>query len=598
MINAYRLSFFKRYFSFRSIILILIFLLLLSVIFLVFVQKYQEKAMASSSMEQEELEEQNNKLETFQKEFCGVDTESNSNQYIIEYVLPQACEMPLGIAVDNAENKIWYVSTKKGILGSYDIEEDRFNQEQQIPQWKSRESPREFSQVWDIEIDNRKGRGGDVWFTDEKQNAIWRYIKSSKTFEKYNIPGKSDSFGTIYPVSIKFDPNKENIIYVIGTYSPSLWVADITEMKNGTSDGISQIPIPIEEGFKGIDPVYITTGSIAFDNKRDAIWISVLSYAAQKGQIFKYDLDTKSFDVFDLPAEEQVNSPWGLVVDDGYNNGDLWITNAGTSIFYKLDPDDNNNDIVKFVTSKTSSRIFGDVNTINNNSNISSIYKNSYTLPSWIKKSNDGSIWFNEQQGNKIAKFDPSNMKLIEYWIPTQNSLWGVCSNYDNSSSNKQTCGIANVLQFSIGQDRNDGNGIDEQIWFTEWSENKIGKLEADDENLPFSVNIYKSDKDSTVERGESEKIKFRIKAAELPLPSSLDNIRMIASGTFTSTGDLGNSTGYFSEELISMEAGEEQEVSFVLTPSTDLKPGDYSLMIGAENDSVSYSRAVKIRII
>jgi virginiamycin B lyase len=598
MINAYRLSFFKRYFSFRSIILILIFLLLLSVIFLVFVQKYQEKAMASSSMEQEELEEQNNKLETFQKEFCGVDTESHSNQYITEYVLPQACEMPLGVAVDNAENKIWYVSTKKGILGSYDIEEDRFNQEQQIPQWKSRESPREFSQVWDIEIDNRKGRGGDVWFTDEKQNAIWRYIKSSKTFEKYNIPGKSDSFGTIYPVSIKFDSNKKNIIYLIGTYSPSLWVADLTEMKNGTSDGISQIPIPIEEGFKGIDPVYITTGSIAFDNKRDAIWISVLSYAAQKGQIFKYDLDTKSFDVFDLPAEEQVNSPWGLVVDDGYNNGDLWITNAGTSIFYKLDPDDNNNDIVKFVTSKTSSRIFGDVNTINNNSNISSIYKNSYTLPSWIKKSNDGSIWFNEQQGNKIAKFDPSNMKLIEYWIPTQNSLWGVCSNYDNSSSNKQTCGIANVLQFSIGQDRNDGNGIDEQIWFTEWSENKIGKLEADDENLPFSVNIYKSDKDSTVERGESEKIKFRIKAAELPLPSSLDNIRMIASGTFTSTGDLGNSTGYFSEELISMEAGEEQEVSFVLTPSTDLKPGDYSLMIGAENDSVSYSRAVKIRII
>ncbi len=586
-------------------------------------QEYHENAMASSSlssMKEEEgggrRERQNNdKLETFQKGFCGLDAKPNHNQYVIEYVLPQACEMPLGIAVDDAENKVWYVSTKKGLLGSYDIEEEKFDKELVIPEWKSRESAREFSQVWDIEIDDRrKGEGEetDVWFTDEKQNAIWRYIQSSKTFEKYNIPGKSDSFGTSYPISIEFDPNNKNIIYFVGTYSPSLWIADISEMKNGTSDGISQIPIPIDKGFKGIDPFYITAGLIAFDNKRDAIWISVLSYAAQKGQIFKYNLDTESFDVYDLTDEEEqwVSSPWGLVVDDvHHHDGDLWITNPGTSIFYKLDPDgnDNNNNIVKFVTSKTSPRIFGDINTINSNSNISSIYKNSYTQPSLIKKSNDGSLWFNEQQGNKIAKFDPSNMKLIEYWIPTQNRLWGICSNYDNNSNNsnsnnsnisdisKKTCGIANVLQFSTGKDR-DG---DDQIWFTEWSQNKIGKLEADnDKNLPFSIDIYKSDKDLQVKKGESEKIKMKVKAADSQSPSfALDNIRMIASGTFTSTGDLGNSTGYFTEESISMDAGEEQEISFTFIPSTDLKPGDYTLMIGAENDFISYLMAVKIEI-
>jgi virginiamycin B lyase len=574
-------------------------------------QKYQEKAMALS-VEVEQLEERNNRLETFQKGFCGIDTEPSSTQYITEYVLPQTCEMPLGIAVDNAENKVWYISTKKGLLGSYDLEEEKFDNELVIPEWKSRESARDFSQVWDIEIDYRRKGGGDIWFTDEKQNAIWRYIKSSKTFEKYNIPGKSDSFDTSYPISIEFDPNNKNIIYFVGTYSPSLWVADISEMKNGTSSGISQIPIPIDEGFKGIDPFYITTGLIAFDNKRDVIWISVLSYAAQKGQILKYELDTKSFDVYDLTEaedEQWISSPWGLVVDDvHHHDGDLWITNPGTSIFYKLDPDDedDDNNIVKFVTSKTSPRIFGDIKTVKGNSNISSIYKNSYTQPAWIKKSDDGSLWFNEQQGNKIAKFDPSNMKLIEYWIPTQNRLWGVCSNYDNSrnSSNsnnsilsdtsKETCGIANVLQFSIGKDR---DGDDDQIWFTEWSENKIGKLEADDKNLPFSVDIYKSDKDSTVQRGESEKIKFRVKAAESALHSSIHNIHMIASGTFTPTGDLGNSTGYFTEESISMDTGEEQDVSFTFTPSTDLKPGDYTLMIGAENDSISYLRAVKVRI-
>jgi hypothetical protein len=78
MILAYRRSFLKRSFSFLSRILILIFLLLLSVISLDFMQKYQENAMASS-MGVEELEEQTNRLETFQKGFCGIDTESNSD---------------------------------------------------------------------------------------------------------------------------------------------------------------------------------------------------------------------------------------------------------------------------------------------------------------------------------------------------------------------------------------------------------------------------------------------------------------------------------------------------------------------------------------
>ena len=76
------------------------------------------------------------------------------------------------------------------------------------------------------------------------------------------------------------------------------------------------------------------------------------------------------------------------------------------------------------------------------------------------------------------------------------------------------------------------------------------------------------------------------------------NNIRLVASGTFTSSGDIGNSKGYFEQpSSISMEAGEEQEVSFEFIPSTDLEPGDYTLMIGAENNSISYLKAVKIKI-
>ena len=222
-----------------------------------------------------------------------------------------------------------------------------------------------------------------------------------------------------------------------------------------------------------------------------------------------------------------------------------------------------------------------------------------------IEKSNDGSIWFNEQHGNKISKFDPLTRTLIEYWVPTQNRLWGICSNDDyNSNSldnsnnkNREICGIANVLHFSIAnQDDSDNDDID--VWFSEWSQNKIGKVEAT-EHPPFSIQVFKLDKELTVERGEKEKIKFTLKAAE-QTSSSITDIRMVVSGTFTSSGDIGNATGDFTElpSSISIEQGEEYEVSFEFVPSVDQKPGNYTLMIGAENDSISYLKAVNVRII
>ncbi len=553
------------------------------------------QSSAINSQQNEEL----HAMETFKNGFCGIDAKPNSTEYVTEYVLPQSCEMPLGIDVDIKEDRVWYVSTKKGILGSYDIKEDKFNEEMQIPTWQSRNNDREFSQVWDVEIDNQDNANGDVWFTDGKQNAIWRFITSTNSFERYTIPDQSQDFGTTYPSSIEFNTNNDNIVYFVGMFSPSIWIAEIDRLKNGTSEGISEIPIPIE-GFEETDPVFVTTGSLAFDEKENALWVSMMIYG-YKGQILKYSLDNKSFDAFDLPSD--LNSPWGLTIDD---NSNLWVTNAGTSIFYKLSPGKNDDDndgrntqdfnIEKFVTSKGSFRIFGKLPENDAERDFQNRY---YTLPSMVKVSNDGLVWFNEQHGNKLSKFDPSTEILIEYWVPTQNRLWGICSNDDisnNNSSikNNDICGIANVLQFSIGKD-------DKQIWFSEWSQNKIGKVEAVDD-VPFSIDVFESDEELTIERGQKEKIKLSIKSeseSDSSLSSFNNKIRLVASGTFTSSGDIGNSTGYFEQpSSISMEEGEEQEVSFEFIPSTDLEPGDYTLMIGAENNSISYLRAVKIKII
>ena len=83
--------------------------------------------------------------EGFRKGFCGINsTTSGYSDYVLEYRLPQSCEMPLGIAVDSEDKEVWYVSTKRDILGMYDIKENKFEQ-YTIPQWYVRENSRGFS---------------------------------------------------------------------------------------------------------------------------------------------------------------------------------------------------------------------------------------------------------------------------------------------------------------------------------------------------------------------------------------------------------------------------------------------------------------------
>ena len=189
-----------------------------------------------------------------------------------------------------------------------------------------------------------------------------------------------------------------------------------------------------------------------------------------------------------------------------------------------------------------------------------------------------------------------------------------------------RNCGIANVLNFALMEsderkedEEDDMKDAVEEVWFTEWSTNKIGRIDVT-KDLPFDIEIQESDRDLTVKRGESEKIKMvvamdpKYENDEDDKQTSItdlseygdDLITMRAAGTFTSTGYLGNSSGYFDVPLNSFDKDEndnddnniEQEVSFLLTPSQNMIPGEYTLMLGAEDESVLISKAVKIHVI
>ncbi|MFY9873042.1 MAG: hypothetical protein WAK17_25310 [Candidatus Nitrosopolaris sp.] len=241
----------------------------------------------------------NPSIEQFKNQFCGLNSIPNSNNYIMEYRLPHTCEMPLGIAVDSKAGKVWYVSTKQGTLGDYNLITKKFDKEISIPVWHVRKNPMDYSNVWSVKVNPN---GDSIWFTDEKQNTIWRYSKAFG-FDMYKIPERSSAFGTISPVSLDFD-SKGNV-YFVGIHSPVLWLGNVTQMKNNTSDGIRKIPMPVDS-FKGIDPKQISTGSLTVDNKRKVIWISLSAFASE-GEILRYNITSRTFDTFVLP--EQLSLP-------------------------------------------------------------------------------------------------------------------------------------------------------------------------------------------------------------------------------------------------------------------------------------------------
>jgi virginiamycin B lyase len=480
----------------------------------------------------------------FEQQFCGTDTSPNSNVYITEVSLPTECEMPVGIAIDGS--KVWYVSTKPGLLGEYDSAAGTFS-EYEIPLWPTRSLPftavPSWSMSWTVKLD---GANGNVWFTDQN-NTIWRFNQATEAFDMFRVPAK-------YPSMMDFDSNGN--LYFIGINSQALFFGNISKMENATSEGFREISLPLE-GFAGINLDLVTAGGLVVDKERNDVWVSLLAFQQKKGQLFQYDIESdRVIRIVDLPPD--LGSPVGMELD---KYGNVWVADHGTSTFFKYDPSVDN--ITRFVTSIASPKIYG-----------GSTPPNAYTLPYWIDKGNNGSLWFNEHTGNKIARFDPEELALIEYWVPSQNRAWTLCS------PEATACGIANVMQFAVNDDN--------QLWFTEWTENKIAKLDGS-KQVPISVS---TPVEIAVARGESTEIKVTVSA-------STDFAgQMIAAGTFTPNGALGNSTGIFSEESISVSSGGSKEVSYTFTAADNLDRRQYMIMLGAGNDDLSYMKAVRVNIV
>ena len=467
--------------------------------------------------------------EKLRRHLCGSSILPETTEFIQEFQIPFSCAQPVGLATDS-QGKVWVASTWTGHLLVFDTTSERFVKTIQIPDWKTKS---DFgSMVWGMEFD----KSGNLWFSDQVNNAIWRYFVQEERFEMYKVPTVRS-----YPSQIDFDSSGR--VWFSEIFGKKLGVIDPTMAENNSTKGIKEYEINQFE-FKTMGPVTVSSSK----NNR-SVWFTTVSYP-EGGNISRFDMDTEEFTFYELPKEAGV--PVGIVED---RDGRLWVNDHASNLFFMFNP--TTRDFAKYSTSLPTSR------------------ENTTTLPYWnlIK---DNRVWFNEHEGNAIAYFDIENMTLIEYQIPTRGEIWGNTSN---------------PLKFDL-----DSRG---SAWFTEWTENKIGKLDSGKlGKLPLwlSVSKDKVELDSQSLRGDQLEIQVHPNRTDLEKP-----VTMTVASSVSHSGRLWNMTGDFSENEFSFVEGRNEEDPYSITlwlePSKDLQPGNYTVTIGARYDSVTYNKVVDVQV-
>jgi hypothetical protein len=158
---------------------------------------------------------------------CGTPFPS-STQYMEEYYIPLTCSQPVGITVDS-NDKIWFVATWSGYLVVFDPALRQFVDFVEIPNWKTKGT---FgSMVWSMEFDKE----GNLWFTDQVNDAIWRYFVNEKRFEMYKVP----TIGS-YPQGLSIDAR--GMIWFSEIFGKHIGVLDPSRAIDNTTSGITEYP--------------------------------------------------------------------------------------------------------------------------------------------------------------------------------------------------------------------------------------------------------------------------------------------------------------------------------------------------------------------
>ena len=172
---------------------------------------------------------------------CG-DNIQNSNLYVNEFITPILCSQPVGLAVDK-DNNIWIASGKSGNFLIFNTQTQKFDKIIKIPNWPNQERNL-GSMIWEMKFDGN----GDLWFTDELSNSIWKYFVKEGKFENYRLLQEGG-----YPLSIAFD--SDNNVWFTQVFGQRLGFLEPSKVINNTTEGISELDMSKQINFQTMGPI-------------------------------------------------------------------------------------------------------------------------------------------------------------------------------------------------------------------------------------------------------------------------------------------------------------------------------------------------------
>ncbi len=479
--------------------------------------------------------------------FCGTGN-AKSNNYVKEYKIPTECTLPQAITTDEFGN-IWFVESNTGSVAKFDPVLESFT-EYVNPNWPKSG----HSMMWGIDY----SPDGVIWFTDEKHNSLWKFVILVKHYSQRTFSSDDDSFLQklqVHDSKIVINNFKGNEIMFLDFMefefkNPSLPISTDPEKSDKQLNSIflpSNNPNDVTADF-----------TIDGENLWYTTWVPNGIGTLSKINLTELNLliqnDDKEIplELFSLPSD--LKTPNGITVD---NDGNIWLADSSSSLFFKFNP--TNEDFTKYVTANPQKSTYG---------NYTGEIKSPASHPYWFDTDSFGKLVFNEPGSNRIGVFDPNSEFLVEYSIPSKNPHWGDCGNIQN-------CGLSQVFDFVIN---------DDEIWFTEWSENNIGVVNT---TIPLPIEIYLDKNEISLHPGESKNFNFSISSIS---ENTLSSVSLILSD---SSNFLDLQTNNSPLENFLPASIESINVTFYADDK--LIPGKYKVLLGAETEQVSVSKFVTV---
>jgi virginiamycin B lyase len=438
------------------------------------------------------------------------------------------------------------------VLGVYAINLPKYIDEYQIP------TPSAAPLA--ITVD----RNGMVWFTESNVSKIAQFDPKSKIIHEYSVPGIGDMWGIVVDPRgyvwvtqysgkgsvnpggaivqggtsriVRFDIVTKNFTSIsLPTLSSfalrltldqqgKVWFTELLGNKIGVYDPSSA----------SLQEYYVPTNSsgpadLTFDTK-GMLWFSE-SYARQVG---RFDPQSQRFTEYHVGAEtasQIVSSPVGIAVDNVHN---VWLADHGGNWIVEFNP--TTRAVMKYPTHFPPKDVY------------------SIALVNDLLIDNEGRVWFCEHGGNSVGYYAPSTKRMVEFRIPTGP--------------------ISTTMWLALAP-----NG---DVWFTEWSSNKIGVVHAD-LLVPVSVNITQDH--------------FKLSAGEKTTLAFVVASPQLASGN----GSLNYSWSSYNPREISIgftptypQLGTEAQVQAQLALANRVNPGNYTLALEVSLGDVIISSMVE----